>query len=214
MEIKTFYFNALRTCCYLVHDQTGECLVIDPGCFGPTEEQRLANYIRNNNLKLQYIVNTHCHFDHLMGLVFLQQEFNIPLRIHPLESDIMQRAASHALLFGFSMIQPGPGFVPLKDGETLTFGKTELKVIHTPGHSPGSICLYDPIGGTLFTGDLLFAGSVGRTDLPGGDYDDLMTSLSRKIRPLPPQTVIYPGHGPTSTLADECANNPYLQHLY
>lgn len=213
MELKTFYFNALRTCCYLVYDQTGHCIIIDPGCFGHTEEQRLAGYILNNNLNPLYIVNTHCHFDHLMGLGFVRKTFNIPFRMHPLEIENLKRAANYAQLFGFYMIQPGSDYTALSDGEVLTFGNSELKVIHTPGHSPGSVCLYDTKGDVLFTGDLLFAGSVGRTDLPGGDYDQLMDSLSKKIGVLPHRTRIYPGHGPSSTLADEFAVNPYLQHL-
>ncbi|HPB77426.1 MAG TPA: MBL fold metallo-hydrolase [Bacteroidales bacterium] len=213
MECKTFYFNALRTCCYVVSDQTGDCIIIDPGCYRQTEEQRLATYIRSNNLTPRYIVNTHCHFDHLMGLAFLRQTYQIPFRTHPLEAGMLKKASSHAILFGFSMIAPGTDFSPLYDGEKLSFGTSSLKVIHTPGHSPGSVCLYGDQERMLFTGDLLFAGSVGRTDLPGGDYDQLMDSLSRKIMPLPAYTLIFPGHGPTSSLERELAGNPYLQHL-
>lgn len=213
MEFKTFFFNALRTCCYLAYDQTGHCIIIDPGCFGPTEEQRLAGYIRNNNLTPLYIVNTHCHFDHLMGLDFIRKTYNIPLRMHPFELGNLERAANYARLFGFNIIQPRSDYTALSDGEVLTFGHSELKVIHTPGHSPGSVCLYGSRDAVLFTGDVLFAGSVGRTDLPGGDYDQLMESLSGKIGVLPPETRIYPGHGPSSTLAGEFAVNPYLQHL-
>ncbi|MDD4919232.1 MAG: MBL fold metallo-hydrolase [Bacteroidales bacterium] len=213
MEFKTFYFNALRTCCYVLYDQTGDCIIIDPGCYGQTEEQRLATYIKSNNLTPRYIVNTHCHFDHLMGLAFLRQKYDIPLRIHPLEAESLKRASFHAYLFGFNMTPPGTDFAPVYDGEVLSFGTSSLKVMHTPGHSPGSVCLFGHQEGMLITGDLLFAGSVGRTDLPGGNYDQLMDSLTRKIMPLPAYTLIFPGHGPSSSLEREFAGNPYLQHL-
>lgn len=213
MEFKTFYFNALRTCCYVLYDQTGDCIIIDPGCYGQTEEQRLATYIKSNNLTPRFIVNTHCHFDHLMGLAFLRQKYDIPLRIHPLEAESLKRASSHAYLFGFNITPPGTDFAPVYDGEVLSFGTSSLKVMHTPGHSPGSVCLFGHQEGMLITGDLLFAGSVGRTDLPGGNYDQLMDSLTRKIMPLPAYTLIFPGHGPSSSLEREFAGNPYLQHL-
>jgi hydroxyacylglutathione hydrolase len=213
MECKTFYFNALRTCCYVVYDTTGSCIIIDPGCFGEKEEQRLVHYLRDNSLTPEYIVNTHAHFDHLMGLRFLHGLYNIPFRLHPLEENNLKRASDIARVFGFQMIQPECDYTPLEDGEILTYGTSSLKVLHTPGHSPGSVCLYDEQSSRLFTGDLLFAGSVGRTDLPGGDYDLLEKSLSEKIRPLPAQTVVFPGHGPATTLAKELAQNPYLQHL-
>ena len=213
MECKTFFFNALRTCCYVVYDQTGDCIIIDPGCFGQTEEQRLAAYIKSNNFNPRYIVNTHCHFDHLMGLAFLRQTYDIPFRTHPLEAETLKRASSHALLFGFSMTGPGPEYTHLADGEVLALGISSLTVMPTPGHSPGSVCLYGEQEAMLFTGDLLFAGSVGRTDLPGGNYDHLMDSLARKIMPLPANTLIFPGHGPSSSLEREFAGNPYLQHL-
>ena len=213
MECKTFYFNALRTCCYVAYDATGNCVIIDPGCFGENEEQRLAHYLRDNQLTPKFIVNTHAHFDHLMGLRFLINQYNIPFHLHPLEEENLKRASNYARLFGFQMIQPECQYIPLEDRETLTFGESQLKVLHTPGHSPGSVCLYDQQGNRLFTGDLLFAGSVGRTDLPGGDYNLLEKSLSEKITPLPEQTVVLPGHGPATTLSEELAQNPYLQHL-
>ncbi len=213
MECKTFFFNALRTCCYVAYDATGSCIIIDPGCFGENEEQRLVHYLRDNQLTPQFIVNTHAHFDHLMGLRFLKEQYDIPFYLHPMEEENLKRASNIARLFGFHMIQPGCDYTPLEDGGTLTVGISALKVLHTPGHSPGSVCLYDEQSHRLFTGDLLFAGSVGRTDLPGGDYDLLERSLSEKIRSLPLQTVVLPGHGPATTLADELERNPYLQHL-
>ncbi|MFA5444589.1 MAG: MBL fold metallo-hydrolase [Bacteroidales bacterium] len=213
MECKTFYFNALRTCCYVAYDATGCCIIIDPGCFGENEEQRLVHYLRDHQLTPRFIVNTHAHFDHLMGLRFLLGQYDIPFRLHSLEEHNLKRASDIARLFGFQMIQPECDYIPLEDGETLTFGTSALKVIHTPGHSPGSVCLYDTNGNRLFSGDLLFAGSVGRTDLPGGDYNLLAKSLSEKISPLPAQTVVLPGHGPATTLAEETAHNPYLQDL-
>lgn len=213
MEIKTFYFNALHTCCYVAYDQTGNCIIIDPGCYRQREEQRLTAFIKSQNLQPRYIVNTHCHFDHLMGLGFLQKTYDVPFLAHSLEAEILKRSISQALLFGFNMTPHGTDFTPLADGQVLSFGTSSLKVLHTPGHSPGSVCLYGNLEGILFTGDLLFAGSVGRTDLPGGNYDHLMDSLARKIMPLPANTLIFPGHGPSSSLEREFAGNPYLQHL-
>jgi hydroxyacylglutathione hydrolase len=210
MHIKTFFFNALRTCCYVVHEENGQCFIVDPGCFGSKEEQRLVDYIAENNLTPQFVVTTHCHFDHLMGLPFVLKTYTIPFYTHPLEEGNLERASQHASLFGFRMAQPKISFEPLSPGQTLTCGTMEWQVLHTPGHSPGSVCLYYEPDNILFTGDLLFAGSVGRTDLPGGDYMQLMDSLNNAIKPLPSSTVVYPGHGPETDLAQEFAHNPFL----
>lgn len=210
MHIKTFFFNALRTCCYVVHDEKGHCFIVDPGCFGANEEKRLTDYITQHDLIPQFAVTTHCHFDHLMGLPFVLEQYNIPFYTHPLEEGNLERASQHASLFGFRMTQPDLSYEPLSHGQTLTCGALELQILRTPGHSPGSVCLYYAPEGILFTGDLLFAGSVGRTDLPGGDYMQLMDSLNHVIKPLPAATLVYPGHGPVTDLAQEFAHNPFL----
>lgn len=214
MNYHTFFFNELRTCCYVVWDpQTKDCILIDPGCYGAMEETRLTKFIADNALKPLYVVNTHCHFDHIMGLSFVLNTYQIPFYAHPDEANNLKRVASYASLFGFTVTDVPKSGLPLPADNTFTFGNQELTVLVTPGHSPGSICLYHPLDGVVFSGDTLFAGSVGRTDLPGGDYDALMASLTHTLMPLPPATCICPGHGPSSTLETERMHNPFLQHL-
>lgn len=207
---KTFYFNSLRTCCYVLWDASGECIIIDPGCENAGECSRLESFIEKEGLRPLYIANTHAHFDHVMGNAFVQKRWSVPARLHALEADNLRRAASYAGLFGFNMAE-GPidtEFIDEKD--SLCFGQTRLQILFCPGHSPGGLSFYSPRENVIFSGDTLFAGSIGRTDLPGGDYKTLLHSIHTKIMPLGPRLKIYPGHGPATDLAAEIGSNPYL----
>lgn len=214
--IQTFYFNELRTCCYVVWDAASkECVVIDPGCFDARERQRLLDFVKEQHLKVKYILTTHCHFDHIMGLQFAADTFQAPVLSHPMEANNLKRLHSYCSVFGFDVPQPTVTPQPLQEGDTIQVGSLSLHVLHTPGHSPGSVCFYEPGAegkdGILFCGDTLFQGSVGRTDLPGGDYDALMASFTKHILPLPDGVTAYPGHGPCTTIGQERLHNPYLQ---
>jgi len=213
MEIKSFYFNDLRTCCYILWDHTNECIIVDPGCYTQSEEKRLAQFIEDHGLTPKLIANTHCHFDHIMGLEFMLKTYHIPFLAHKLEESNLKRAEAYSSFFGLNIPQPDAFITPIDHLDVIRFGESEIQVFHTPGHSPGGLCLYIPSRNWLLSGDTLFAGSIGRTDLPGGNYDQLSESLERIIKPLPQETVVYPGHGPSTTLTEEWHQNPYLQHL-
>ena len=208
--IKTFYFNELRTCCYILWDETKEGVIIDPGCVSDSEKSRIVKYVDENEITLKMLLNTHGHFDHVMGNVFITEKYNIPTYMS--EDDIPQirRASSYGQFFGADIPQPRLDVVPLKDGDVLKFGKSELKVFTTPGHSPGGVIFYWEKEKSAFTGDCLFAGSIGRTDLPGGDLDQLKDSLKNKILALPRETEICPGHGPKTSVGYELGSNPFL----
>lgn len=209
--IKTFYFNDLRTCCYVLWDNTLECMIVDAGCYSDSEHARLVKFIEENSLKPVKLLNTHGHFDHVMGNAFVLSKWNIPSYLNLGDLPQIARSKSYGGYFGYEFASPGENFIDLKDGDVITFGESSLKVFYTPGHSRGGVIFYNEKEGYVLSGDSLFAGSIGRTDLPGGDYDDLMESIRTKIMVLPPETKVYPGHGPETTIAAEAANNPFLR---
>ena len=213
MQIKIFYFNELRVCTYVLWDDTCECVVVDCGCGTENECSRLRKFIADNHLKPVLILNTHGHFDHVMGNAFLAKTYNIKSYIHAGDKEMLVQAANIAMGFGYKVENPPPPEGGLEDGQILRFGQSALQVLHTPGHSEGSVCFYAPEGHFILTGDLLFQGCIGRTDLPGGDYEEIMESLSTKIVPLPDDTVVYPGHGPATTIREEKLTNPYIAEL-
>lgn len=194
--------------CYLVYDKgKGTGAVVDPG----GDIQPVLDAIRENGLQIRYILNTHGHFDHSFSNAALKSALNVPLGIHPDDKDLL-REGGGAPWFGMSAVSSPQPELALTEGLVLEVGSLHIQVIHTPGHTPGSICLYIPEDQALLTGDTLFPGSIGRTDLPGGDSERLMQSL-RRLLSLPPQTTLYPGHGPATSLSQEMAHNPWLRAL-
>jgi glyoxylase-like metal-dependent hydrolase (beta-lactamase superfamily II) len=202
-------FNPLYENTYIVYDDTKECVIIDPGCQLQKEKDTLKRYISDLELKPQAVLNTHCHFDHVFGNNFICNEYGIEPWAH--EGDLLniKRFAAGASLFGISADPPKAPASFLKDGMIFRFGQSELKVIHTPGHSPGSVCFYSENDKWLISGDTLFAGSIGRTDLPGGDFDTIKQSL-KQLTQLPDETVVYPGHDTDTTIGKEKLYNPFL----
>lgn len=211
IQVKTFYFNDLRECCHVVYDQTKACVIIDPGCEKPGERQRLEKFVEENGLVPEKLLCTHGHFDHVMGNAFVTRRWNIPTYIHPADKGQLERTAQYCQMFGISIEEPPADTTDLADGDLVRFGDSALKVLHTPGHTRGGVCFYSEPDGLLFTGDTLFAGSIGRTDLPGGDYDQLMDSLLNKVIRTGPDTRVLPGHGPETTIAQEMNTNPFLR---
>ncbi|SHF21673.1 Glyoxylase, beta-lactamase superfamily II [Desulfacinum infernum DSM 9756] len=194
--------------CYLVMDEeTGEAILIDPA----GNEDELAALVQANKAVCRYIVNTHGHADHTCGNARMKELLGAPIVLHALDDDFFQRLENQQFARAMGFPVSPPADIRVRDGDELTFGKLTLRFLHTPGHTPGACCLL--IDGNLFTGDTLFVGAVGRTDLPGASFDQLLQSL-RKIIQLPPETVIWPGHDygdrPTSTVADEMRTNPYI----
>jgi hydroxyacylglutathione hydrolase len=210
MKIYKLVFSPIEVNTYILEDESGNCAIIDCGCYNRKESDRLADLIKNKNITPVLLLNTHCHLDHIFGNKFILERYN--LRTFSNENDEMNRndAVQHALLFGLTMdIPPEPaGF--LTDNQIITFGTTELVTLHIPGHSPGSLGFYSEKNNCVFTGDALFAGSIGRTDLAGGDYDTLIKSIKNKLFVLPPSTVVYPGHGKETTIEREINSNPFF----
>lgn len=212
IQIKTFYFNDLRECCYVLWDETKECVIIDPGCYTESEKERLKKFIEANDLKPVKLINTHGHFDHIMGNAFVANTWKLNTYIHPLDKPHLERAQQYTEMFGYTIEQPPVNTVDIADGGTIEFGSSTLKVIHTPGHTRGGVCLYSEEGKIVVTGDSLFAGSIGRTDLPGGDYEELMNSLLKKLVVIGNDYAVYPGHGPATTIGHELNTNPFLRY--
>ena len=213
MEIKTFYFNELRTCCYILSDETKECVIIDPGCASKSEHDRFIKYVETNGLKPVALLNTHGHFDHVMGNNFVMTTWDVKLYISEKDVALLKKAKSYGEYFGYQIedIPEGDNIITISDNDIIKFGNSELKVIASPGHTPGGVAFYSQSGNVLFSGDSLFAGSIGRTDLPGGDLDQLMDSLENKLLKLDGQCKVLPGHGPESTIGIEIETNPFLR---
>jgi glyoxylase-like metal-dependent hydrolase (beta-lactamase superfamily II) len=195
----------MANCFILGCERTKEAVVIDPGDDG---EQILMG-LAKNALKVKCLINTHGHFDHVGANKKMKEVTQAPLAIHPDDAPMLGELSKAASMFGLSAENSPPADLLLDQGDTVSFGDITLEVIHTPGHSKGGICLYTP--GHLFAGDTLFKGSIGRTDLPGGDFDTLIASIKTKLFGLPDNTIVYTGHGPETTIGDEKRMNPFLR---
>ena len=211
LTIKQFYFNDLRECTYVVGDQTKECIIIDPGMYSNREKERVADYIAENQLKPQKVILTHGHFDHVMGCGWCTKKYNIPLYIHKADKGVLSNAQQTCAMFGYSIEETPKETLDLVPNEYVTFGESKLLIISTPGHTWGSVCLYSEADKVCFTGDTLFAGNCGRTDLPEGDNSSMCNSLTKVlVNALPKECEIYSGHGVKSTMDEELKHNPYL----
>jgi hydroxyacylglutathione hydrolase len=195
----------MANCFILGCENTKEAAVIDPG----DDADRILMTLAKENLTVKYLVNTHGHFDHVGANKRMKEVTSAPLAIHPEDVPMLSQLSRSAASFGLAADNSPEPDLLLNDGDTVAFGDITLAVIHTPGHSRGGICLYTK--GHLFAGDTLFAGSIGRTDLPGGDYDTLITSIKEKLLSLPDDTIVYTGHGPETTIANEKRMNPFLR---
>lgn len=207
MIFETVVVGALGVNCFIIGcSETGEGIVVDPGA---DAEQVLAAVSRLG-LTIRYVINTHGHFDHVGGNKRLLTATGASLLVHREDVPYLARAADVATMYGLSADNSPTPTVYLEDGMEVKFGRHELKVLHTPGHTPGGCSLYLESEGMVITGDTLFADSVGRTDLPGGSHQTLVTSIREKLLTLPDATAVYPGHGPASTIGWERQHNPYL----
>ena len=212
MKIKKFEFNMFPVNCYILSDESGEAVVIDPGCFYPEEKQRLKDYLNENNLTLKHVLCTHLHLDHIFGNPYLFQEYGLRPEGGQQDEFWLDQASAMARNFGFRYEENQPVLGRyIIDGDTITFGDTQLKAIHVPGHSPGSIVFYCEEAACLFAGDVLFQGSIGRADLAGGNFDELREGICSHLFTLPAETRVYPGHGPSTTIGYEKANNPFFR---
>jgi hydroxyacylglutathione hydrolase len=210
-QVHTFEFNPFAENTYLVWDETGECAIFDPGCYTSAERDALRLFIEKNGLKPVRLINTHCHLDHVFGNKFVADTWGLPLEIHRGEIPVLERFPQTCQMYGIPNVQPSPApGAFLEEGSIITFGNTRLETLFTPGHSPASLSFYCKKDGFVLAGDVLFYESIGRTDLPGGDFDTLLHSIRAQLFALPGETIVYPGHGPTTTLRHEKEYNPFL----
>ena len=211
MKIARLLFNPIQENTYIIWDDTLEAAVIDAGNMNERENEVLAKFIADNGLKPKYALNTHGHFDHLLGVDFLREKYGAQLAMSSKDEFLLKGASVSAELFGVKAdALPEAIDVDLEGKESIKFGNTELKIIPTPGHTPGHVAFYEPESKVLFTGDTLFRESIGRTDLPGGDYSWIMRSIIENILPLGDDVKIYPGHGETSDIGHESMYNPFV----
>ncbi len=208
MILETLVVGPLGVNCYILADEeTREAIIIDPGG-NPGD---IRNAIQHHRLQVKAIVNTHAHFDHILGLNEVRAATHAPFMLHADEVVILNAAQASGAMWGMHVAQPAPPEQLLHEGDEVKAGGIVLKVLHTPGHSPGGICLL--LDKMVFVGDTLFQGSIGRTDFPGGDYATLMRSIRDKLLPLPDDTVVYPGHGAATTIGEEKQLNPFVRPL-
>jgi len=211
VNIHSLVFNPYQENTYILFDETHECVIIDPGCVDPGEQEDLKSFILKHQLQVVKMVFTHGHFDHLCGSKFVHDTFSILPVYHREEVALVKQASMQGSIFGFNVESPPEAVQLLDDGDLISFGNATLQVIHTPGHSPGSVSLFNDEGRFVIVGDVLFFGSIGRTDLPGGDYDVLMNSINQKLLPLGDDVDVYPGHGPKTDLGSERHTNPFIE---
>ncbi len=212
MQLKNFIFSPFQVNSFVLYDETKEAVIVDAACFFPAEEQQLVGFIEANQLNVAHIINTHNHLDHIFGLKFAADTFNVPIACHSADMFWIDKypevCASYGL--GHRPAPPKPT-IELNDNDIFTFGNTQLKVIHVPGHTAGAVAFYHKETNTLIAGDILFNGSIGRTDLPTGNYEQLIEGIKSKLLVLPDETVVYSGHGPNTTIGREKQFNPYLK---
>ena len=210
ISVKLFTFGPFQENTYVLFNETKDCIIIDPGCYEPNEKRQLADFIESKNLKPVKLLNTHSHIDHILGNNFVAGKYKLILEMHELDVPLLKAAPSYGQMWGIQAEpSPEPG-VLLKEGDEVSFGNSKLKVIETPGHSAGSISFFNKETNFVIGGDVLFYGSIGRTDLPGGDFDTLIRSIKEKLFPLGDECKVYSGHGPATTIGFEKDNNPFL----
>lgn len=211
MHIKSFVFNPFYENTYLVWDETKEALIIDPGCYEKFERDELEEAVRTADLHIKAVVNTHCHIDHVLGNHFMKTAFNCPLWIPKNEVENYGAVTAYAPQWGIQQYSPAEPDVLLENSGTITFGDTSLEIIYAPGHSPGHLVFHHVQEKKLIGGDVLFKGSIGRTDLPGGNHNELISNIQTKLYLLPDETEVFPGHGPTTTIGEEKQSNPFVK---
>ena len=208
LKIKSFEFNAFQENTFIVSDPENNAVIIDPGCYSRDEEQQLITYINQAQLKVVALLNTHAHIDHVLGNSFIKENFKVDYYLHKDDINTLNAVEQYASLYGFEgyRLSPQPDFL-LEDESELVFGGIRMKVLHAPGHCPGHVVFYFQSEGIVINGDVLFNGSFGRTDLPGGNLEILKTSIFETMFQLPEDTIVYCGHGPSTTIGAEKLNN-------
>lgn len=209
LQVYSFVFNPFQENTYILTDETKECVIVDAGCYDDVEQRDLADFIEHHELTVKLILNTHSHVDHVLGNFFVKKQYGAPLLIHPQDEPTRKAVSVYAPAYGFHHYQDVAADDFLSENKPVTFGHQSLQVIFVPGHSPGHVAFYDEKSHTVIGGDVLFYNSIGRTDLPGGNFETLMKSIQRKLFTLPDNVKVYPGHGPETTIGYEKRTNPF-----
>lgn len=211
LKIKQFTFNDFQENCYIVYDnETKDCIIFDPGCNGTAENNILINFIEDNKLSPKYLINTHCHIDHVLGNKLVSDTYNLELLAHKGEIPVLESCTMVANMYGIPYVASPEIKIFIDEENVIELGTNKFHLLFCPGHSPASLCFYNKESKTLIAGDVLFHRSIGRTDLPGGDYDTLIRSIRNKLFTLPEDTTVYPGHGISTTIGDEKRWNPFF----
>lgn len=210
-NVKGFENNPYQENTYILYDESGECAIIDPGMYTAAEQNAVVNFIKDNNLKPVILLNTHCHIDHVLGNKFIFDQYGLNPQFNKGELEVLEAVVAYAPAMGFRYdVSPSPE-VFLPETGNITFGNTTLQLIFAPGHSPAHLCFYDEPAQLLIGGDVLFKGSIGRADLPGGNYNQLIKNIEEKLFILPDNCTVYSGHGPETTIGFEKQHNPFFK---
>lgn len=212
MRIKKFEFNMFPVNCYVLWDESNEAIIIDAGCFYEEEREAFKKYIKEKGLNPVHLLNTHLHLDHIFGNPFILREYGLQAEAGQQDEFWLEQAPIQSRLFGFQINEEPVALGKyICDGDRIPFGNLELEAIHVPGHSPGSMVYYCKQENCLFSGDVLFQGSIGRADLAGGNFDELREHICSRLFVLPNDTIVYPGHGASTTIGEEKQNNPFFR---
>lgn len=212
INIKRFVFNPFQVNCYILSNSSGECILVDPSVYYDDEKDLLIKFIADKCPKPLMIINTHGHVDHICGNKLLKDTYSIKTSLHKDDIELLNIAVEQGLFFGINVAKPPQPDVFLEDKQIIKLGDSSLEIRHVPGHSPGSVLIYSEKDNFVITGDVLFKGSIGRTDLPKGSYETLINSINKEVLSLPDETMVYPGHGDNTTIGIERINNPFLQN--
>lgn len=210
LKLKSFTFNPFYENTYILYDESSECVIIDPGCSNASENQEISAFIMDNKLKPVHLINTHCHIDHILGNKYISEKYDLKLTAHKKETSVLQFGTQTAMMYQISYDSSPAIEIFIDEGDKVKFGNSELEVLFTPGHSPASISLLNRESKMLIAGDVLFQGSIGRTDLPGGNFETLTRVIRSKFFTLPDDVVVYPGHGDSTTIGIEKRTNPFF----
>ena len=210
IQIKSFVFNPFSENTYVLHDETGEAVIIDPGCYDKAELKQLYDYIETNSLKPVRIINTHAHIDHVLGVAAVKVKYNIPFSLHRIDEPLLKAVKTYASNYGFTHFDEPEIDSYIDEGDTVTFGNSSLRILFVPGHAPGHVAFVHDEQQFVIGGDVLFRQSIGRTDLPGGDLEILLDSIRTKLFTLADGYTVYAGHMQPTTIGYEKKNNPFL----
>jgi len=211
LTVQPFTFNPVQENTYVVYNEKGQCCIIDPGCYFASEEQELKNFIEGNDLQPIYLLNTHCHLDHIFGNKFIYKTYNLTLWLNKLEKPVLEYGPISGQQWQMPFDNYDAELNFIDEGDAIRIGDDQLQVLFTPGHSPGHLSFYSKQNKFVISGDVLFRGSVGRTDLPGANFSILQESIKIKLYTLPADTIVFAGHGETTTVGDEMKTNPFVK---